>query len=284
MEYNAPNNQKFLVYNPTNQTLIEKLYYSVSCFILAIANGWEFRINDTEGVKLVEYLGSYYPWWETDWAESNKIGRFNIKNIDKDNTKFITNYTLTDLYPNADVIMVYSNSNILTHILNNKKYKTYLGKTIGVDNIFFNCFEYLFEFEMEYFGNFEYLFDKVSETPHLGVYIQNVNNKSSYRFIKNHIEKGQNIFISGNYDLISNLKKSYNKSYLKTIRKETLDYSKVNLTNEETLTILYEIFLLKNLDSKIFEPEGILYALFKNLHPNKKEIEIGNGVKLIEIY
>jgi len=284
MKYEAPNNQKFLVYNPTDSTLIEKLYYSVSCFILAVANGWEFRINDTEGVKIVDYLTSNYSWWKQDWMESKSFGRMFIKDLNSDNVKFITNYTLSDLYPKAETVMIYSNSNILKYVLSNKTYSKNINQNIDVKNLFYDVFDYLFEFEHEYYSNFEYLFDKINEVPHLGIHIKEMDTRIIYKFIKENIEKGQRVFITGDYNLIQKLKKSYNKSYLKTISKPNLDYDKRNLTHEETLIILYEIFLLKYSDSKMFEPTGKMYELFKNLHTTEKEIEITEDNKLIEIY
>ena len=67
MDYVPTLSNKFIVFNSTNQTLIEKLHSSVAAFIFAKTHGWNFRINDTEGIPLVEYFTSKINWWERDW-------------------------------------------------------------------------------------------------------------------------------------------------------------------------------------------------------------------------
>lgn len=283
MVYDAKNNDKFIVYNPTDQSLFEKIYNSIPCFVLAVVNGWEFRINDTEGIKLVKYLTSQYPWWRNDWVEKQERGRLNIKNITKDDIMFLSENKLEDLYPKTKVLYVSNDSNIIPYLLDNNDNKDVIENLVGEKtNLFKHMFHYLYQLESEYFYNFQYIFNKVMNSPHVGFYINGLNHEQIIPEIENELEKGNKIFFSGDYDLIQTFINKINRRDFKSISKKNINHN--DMDEESILTLLYELFIFMYLGTKIIHTDSVIKELLIDTHNKVDERIIGEDIKLIEIY
>lgn len=238
MKYKPTNKDKYLVFNPTNQTLIEKLHSAISVFHLAVRNGMEFRINDTEGIELVQYFTSEIQWWETDWKDDNYVvGSLTITDGSKNLIK--TNRVMKDVQ-HCNVVHINSKGDFAKHI----KLKPYTNKQV---------FDYLFEIETLYYKNYKYLFNRVSFDPHLIVNVDDMSIEQSETLIGELINRGNKVFLSTfNVDLLNQLRLTYDRSSLKSITSNTLDINNNSITDtEDVLSIVFQILLMNDISHKV---------------------------------
>ena len=269
MKYNPTNKGKYLVFNPTNQTLVEKLYSAISVFHLAVRNNMEFRINDTEGVKLVKYFTSVHQWWYTDWEDESHVkGVIKIKdNVDN---LIKTNRIMNDVQ-HCDVIHVFSKGDFSDNI----KLKPFTNKEV---------FDYLFAIESLYFKNYKYILNKISVDPPIIVNIDDMDIESATTFIGELINQGNKVFLSTfNIDLLNVLRSVHDKSVLKTISSNSLNIKDSELGEfEDELSTVFQILLLNDMSHKVISNSS-LELLYVSLKERSTIMKYNKDLNLYEI-
>lgn len=264
--YTAKHQDKYLVYCTDSCGMGDRLLGIASTFLLAVANGYQFRIKNFEPFSLAEVFTSSLPWWQDDWVYTEvKRGRLNMESDVWSFSNLLTEGLITDHYPNAKCINVHSNQNFIGYLFQNYNYISELSKHgITPENAFQKAIEYLFQFEKGFSENYKYLQSQLkSSKKYIGVHVR-TNRKwgdvpqISDRCVNNFIEatqseyqSGSKIFVcSDDENVISQFKQKFGSDVVSLPGEaKHLEKSK-DQTLQEFSKILFEIWLLA--DSDVF--------------------------------
>tara|TARA_B110000503_G_scaffold104464_1_gene155802 strand:+ start:472 stop:1503 length:1032 start_codon:yes stop_codon:yes gene_type:complete len=266
--YTPKNTNKFLVYRSNKGGMGDRLLGAISTFILAYVNDYEFRIEDFKPISFVEIFTSPYYWWQKDWYDSPyKRGRLNLESSYEEYSNVITGGTISDHYPNSDVISVYCNQNFISQIYKNPIYKSKLEKEgIREDEAFIYALNFIFDLEDEYKKNYVYLKHKLTLGVEnlIGVHlrtnwnwgdvpeIKSENIDLFVEAIKNNTPPNSRVLLCTDHPpLVDIIKEKLPMIDIKTVKgapvhlEKTLDYEM-----KDMLKIIYEIWLLS--ECKVF--------------------------------
>lgn len=273
MNYVPTLSNKFIVFNSTNQTLIEKLHSSVAAFIFAKTHGWNFRINDTEGIPLVEYFTSKINWWERDWdIREYTYGRLNLLDIPNDSLNLFETDSFNSVYNECDVIHLYSNRDLLNYLDFNK----------GED--FKNTLLSLFKIENKYYDNFINILERLIMESHLIMNVDDLTYEQSKNLIIKKIKDGEKVFLSGgSKKLVRELKRKYPKYQFKclTINDNKLDDNSI-IDETQVISMIFQIFIIIKLDNKLICNNHI-EKFIKDLHSNYETMKYDGDNLLYKI-
>jgi len=268
MYYN-PIDNKFLVYSTQNGGLGDRLFGLVSSYLLALLNDYNFRIKLDDDVTYADVFTSPIDWWNEDWKQLPlKRGRFNIESDLLSNLDFFKNSTISEKFPMADCVYIYSNQNFIPYIFENPKYKTKLDKMgLTPENCFSKLLNNLLVFEDEFRENYEYLKNKLKEENKItiGVHIRTnrfwgdvpeISNYTIETFNKviDAISDGdEKLFVcSDDEQVIFDLKNRYGNDRIFAIPGQAVHYSKnTKKTIYDVMKTFFEIWLLSECDTII---------------------------------
>lgn len=262
--YTAKHQDKFLVYCTDSCGMGDRLLGIASTFLLAVANGYQFRIKSFEPYGLAEVFTSKYSWWSDDWIYAEvKRGRMNIESDVWSYSRILTDGLITEHYPNAKCINVHSNQNFISYLFQNYQYISELGKYgITPENAFQKAMDFLFQFETGFSENYKYLLSQLkSSHKYIGVHVRTnrkwgdvpeISDDTVDRYIqatRSEYQKGGKIFVcSDDESVISLFKSKFGDDVVALPGKaKHLEKSK-DQTLQEFSKILFEIWLLAESD------------------------------------
>jgi len=263
---------KYIVFNTVNKTLVEKLHSSVIAFMFSKINGWEFRINDTEGIHLVEYYTSMVEWWSSDWREIDGVkGRLNLIDINDENIEMLNNKTFNEQYKDCDIVHLYSNSDLL-------KYLNVEGlKSFNV--LFLN----LFNIEEKFYDNFISIYEKLIMEPHLIMNVDDLSYDESKKLIISKINEGNKVFLSGGETkLVRDMKTKFPKYQFKSITSDTIKFDDKSVIEKvQVLSMIYQIHLMMKSNNLVI-CNNIIEKFIKDNHMDYNELQYGENKVLYE--
>ena len=264
--YTPKHEDKFLVYCTDTCGMGDRLLGITSTFLLAVANGYQFRIKNFEPYGLAEVFTSALPWWSDDWIYNHmKRGRMNIESDVWSYSNLLTEGLISQHYPNAKCINVHSNQNFIGYLFENYNYISELTKYgITPENAFQKAVEYLFKFETGFEENYKYLKSQLkSSDKYIGVHVRTnrkwgdvpqISEGCVERFLdatESEYKKGNKVFIcSDDQDVVNKFKNRFGSDVVALPGEaKHLEKSKEQ-TLQEFSKILFEIWLLA--DSDVF--------------------------------
>ena len=261
MVYQPKNSDRYLVFNPKGQTLIEKIESSISAFHLAVKNNLHFRINDTDGVQLVEYFTSITDWWNRDWEYSEgKVVDVDISHLHEHQKRLLKTNSLLSEYKDCNVI----------HLNGIGNFSGYL-KDLKYSNQ--QIFDYLFEVETILHDEYQEILDRVIYSQHIFVNLDDLNVSQVKRYIDYLINDGKKVFFSSsNLVLINQLTEQYPKSVFKTLTSSGLTFDTTyNFNDKKLKSIIFQLLLMRDISPKIISNKKITNFLFGFNHTIQKE-------------
>jgi len=266
----SPN--KYIVFNTTNKTLVEKLHSSVFAFIFSKINGWEFRINDTEGIRLVEYYTSKVNWWSSDWKEIDGVnGRLNLLNIDDNNIEILNKVTFNNTYKDCNIVHLYSGSDLLNYLN--------IDDLPSLNEVFLT----LFNIEDEFYDNFISIYEKLIMEPHLIMNVDDLSHNESKKLITSKIKEGKKIFLSGGESkLVREIKTKFPRYQFKSITTDTIKFDDVDVIEKlQVLSMVYQIHLMVKSHNLVICNRKI-DKFIKDLHIGYNKIQYEESKELYE--
>lgn len=267
--YNNPIDGKFLVYSTQNGGLGDRLFGLVGTYLLAVLNNYNFRIKLDDDISYADIFTSPIDWWNDDWKLLPlRRGRLNIESNLINNLDFFRKENLSEKFPTADCVYIYSNQNFIPYLFENTNYKNKLGELgLTVENCFSKVLNYLLVFEDEYQKNYDYLRDKLKERGKktIGVHVRtnrfwgdvpeiSDTTVELFNTVIDAISDGdETIFLTTDDEkLVFEYKDKFGNDRVMSIPGQAVHYSKnSNKTIYDVVKTFYEIWLLSECDDII---------------------------------
>jgi hypothetical protein len=215
-----PEKDKFLVFQSIGNP-IEELPGILSGFLLAMVNDYNFRIENLEESPFSEVFTSKINWWGNMWKNMSWMhGIMNFKNPDKKEIQTLETQTISEKFPNSQILRFYTNKNLIPNIIKNPKYEKKLIEVFGSTKVSYReLYNLLFSgLEENYVQNYNFIMDelksykkqvviKVDET----VKLEELEEVRDYDFI---------YFLGDNESYFQTIKKEFSETKFSRIKQQ----------------------------------------------------------------